>query len=98
MPFLRLMTFNMQLLPEIKVPVFDIALMPTSGNESEERAALIGDALAALPASEVPDVLVANEVFHEKARDALESRIKGIYPFILSRFEDPAWKALLTGL
>src|SRR5262245_24262995 len=96
MPFLRVMTFNMQLLPEIEVPVFQVQMMPTSGNESEERAAIIGDAIAALPPDELPDVLIGNEVVNEDARKALVQRLSPLYGNILPIFDDPSWQALMS--
>jgi hypothetical protein len=98
MTFLRVMTFNMQLLPQISTPIFDVQLMPTAGNESEERASLIGDAIAAMPDEERPDVLIGNEVFHEGGRNALHQRLKGFYPVIFPFFEDPLWVASLQVL
>lgn len=98
MPFLRVMTFNMQLLPEIEVPVFKIPLMPKSGNESKEKAGIIGDAIAALPPDELPDVLIGNEVVHEGARQELIQRLSPLYGNIIPIFEDPAWLGVMSAI
>ena len=74
MTFLRVMTFNMQLMPQISEPIFDVQHMPTAGNESGERASLIGDAIAAMPDDERPDVLIGNEVACEEQTTVLEQR------------------------
>lgn len=89
MPFLRVMTFNMQLLPGFDVPIVGIHMGPASGAESESRAHRICDAFDLVPADDLPDVLVGNEVFHEKARDVLRERLAPRYPHMVEMFPDP---------
>jgi hypothetical protein len=59
--FLRLMTFNIQLLPSVP-------LSSSPGNEAETRAYNVGTAIAALDPDERPDVIAFNEVFSEPGR------------------------------
>lgn len=73
MPALRVMTFNVQMLPLAAMVVLG------SSDDAVERADRVVDAILSLPADEQPDVIAFNEVFHEDARDRLIDRLTG-YP------------------
>ncbi|MFO1091275.1 MAG: endonuclease/exonuclease/phosphatase family protein [Hyphomicrobiales bacterium] len=73
MPALRLMTFNVQMLP------LGAMLLTGKTNNAEERADTVAQAILSLPADEQPDVIVFNEVFDEDGRKRLVDRLTG-YP------------------
>lgn len=81
MSYLRLMTFNVQLLPSVPFSA-------SPGNEAESRAYAIGDAFDNLPDDERPDVVAFNEVFSEDGRDVLLSTLKPYYPHIIEKLDD----------
>ena len=81
MSYLRLMTFNVQLLPSVPGSA-------SPGEEAEDRAYAIGTGLKALTPEERPDVLVCNEVFSEDGRDELIRHLRPLYPTILSKLDD----------
>jgi len=88
---LRLMTFNVQLLPVIagvgagtvSVPAGIIGLIPGAASDSIERAEEVADDLLTIPPNERPDVLALNEVFSEDARDVLVNRLKPEWPHVI---------------
>ena len=82
MRYLRLMTFNVQLLPVIPL------ISPSPGDEAEVRASLIVDAFNALPVEELPDVVTFNEVFNEDAREILIKGMSTLYPNHIAKFDD----------
>lgn len=73
MPALRVMTFNVQMLPLAAMIVLG------ASDDAVERADRVVDAILSLPPDEQPDVIAFNEVFHEDARDRLIDRLTG-YP------------------
>ncbi len=81
MRYLRAMTFNVQLLP-------DIPFTSSPGNEAASRASAIGEAIAALPAEELPDIIAFNEVFNEDGRDVLLGHLKPLYSHIIEKLDD----------
>lgn len=70
---LRLMTFNVQMLP--------LAAMFITGqsDDAEERAERVAKAILGMPADEQPDVIAFNEVFDEDARDVLIDRLGSVW-------------------
>ncbi|MEJ3745538.1 hypothetical protein WEI85_19880 [Actinomycetes bacterium KLBMP 9797] len=82
MTFVRIMTFNVQLLPVIPV------VAPNPGDEAQERAAAVGSAIAGLPTHERPHLIAFNEVFNEDGRDELLKHLKPIYPHIIDKLDD----------
>lgn len=79
MPALRLMTFNVQLLPSV---------VTSSGGESEDRAERVVHALRALPPAEQPDIIALNEVFNEDGRDVLLDKLKPAYPHVAAKLDN----------
>jgi hypothetical protein len=79
---LRIMTFNVQLLPWLGSTV--------SGqtNDAEERAHGAADAIESLPNDDRPHVIAFNEVFDEDGRDVLLSRLSGLYPNYVKKIDD----------
>lgn len=69
MSALRLMTFNVQLLPLVAT-----ALGGTS-DDAEERAERVADAILSIPVNERPHVIAFNEVFNEGGRTVLKNRL-----------------------
>ena len=69
MSALRLMTFNVQMLPLIA--------LTTQGQSDDavERADRVADAILSIPVAERPDVIAFNEVFNEDGRDRLQDRL-----------------------
>jgi hypothetical protein len=69
MPALRLMTFNVQMLP----------LLATIGegvsDDAEVRAERVADAILSIPVNERPHVIAFNEVFNEDGRAVLKKRL-----------------------
>jgi hypothetical protein len=82
MSFVRMMTFNAQLLPVIPV------LHPSPGDEAVVRAAAIGTAIAALPPHELPHIIAFNEVFNEDGRVELLQHLSPLYPHIIDTLDD----------
>ncbi|WP_173923353.1 endonuclease/exonuclease/phosphatase family protein [Agromyces sp. Marseille-P2726] len=88
---LRLMTFNVQLLPVIagvgagtvSVPAGIAGLIPGSAADSIAQAEAVADDLLDIPPAERPDVLALNEVFSEDARDVLINRLKPEWPHVI---------------
>ncbi|MFD7698423.1 endonuclease/exonuclease/phosphatase family protein [Streptomyces sp. NPDC059805] len=81
MSFLKLMTFNVQLLPSVPGT-------SSPGNEAEERAHSVADALDSLSAEDRPHVIAFNEVFNEDGRDVLYDRLEPTYPHIAAKLDD----------
>lgn len=69
MSALRLMTFNVQMLPLIPLTVLG------QSDDAEERADRVADAILSIPVEERPDVIAFNEVFNEDGRDRLKDRL-----------------------
>lgn len=82
MNYLRLMTFNVQLLPVVPI------IAPSPGDEAESRAVAIVDAFKNLPAEELPDVVTFNECFNEDARKILINGLAGLYANHIAKFDD----------
>lgn len=88
---LRLMTFNVQLLPVIagvsegtvSVPFGIAGLLPGAAVDSIARAEAVADDLLDITPSERPDVLALNEVFSEDARDVLINRLSPEWPHVI---------------
>lgn len=88
---LRLMTFNVQLLPVIagvgegtvSVPAGLIGLLPGSASDSMTRAKAVADDLLDIAPQERPDVLALNEVFSEDARAMLVKRLEPEWPHVI---------------
>lgn len=88
---LRLMTFNVQLLPVIaglfegtvSVPQFLIGLFPKGAHDSIERAEAVAADLLAIPAPERPHVIGLNEVFSEDGRKVLLKRLAPVWPHVV---------------
>jgi endonuclease/exonuclease/phosphatase family metal-dependent hydrolase len=82
MPALRLMTFNVQMLPW--------AASTTRGhsNDAVQRAERVITALIAIPQEEQPDVICFNEVFDESGRDVLVEKLKPQWPHIEAKWSD----------
>ena len=66
MSALRLMTFNVQMLP------LAAALVSGTSDDAVERAERVANAILNLPTAEQPDVIAFNEVFSEDGRDKLQ--------------------------
>lgn len=79
---LRLMTFNVQMLPWIA----DVVGGTT--NDAEERADRVADAIFALPTWDWPDMIAFNEVFDEDGRKQLLSRLSGTWPHVIKKIHD----------
>lgn len=79
---LRVMTFNVQMLPWVAD-----ALHSTT-NDAPERADRVARALFALPVVDQPDVIAFNEVFDEDGRDRLRLRLSGRWPHIVDKIHD----------
>lgn len=79
---LRLMTFNVQMLPWIAD-----AIAGTT-NDAPERADRVVDAIEALPLDRRPHVIAFNEVFDEDGRDRLLQRLSGDWPHIHKKIDD----------
>jgi hypothetical protein len=79
---LRLMTFNVQMLPWIA----DVLAGTT--NDAPERADRVADAIEALPSDRRPHVIAFNEVFDEDGRDRLLQRLSGGWPHIHKKIDD----------
>ncbi|MCC6287936.1 MAG: endonuclease/exonuclease/phosphatase family protein [Chitinophagaceae bacterium] len=82
MRYLRLMTFNVQLLPVI--PIF----APSPGDEAELRASAIVDTFKKLPTDELPDVVTFNECFNEDARKIMIRGMSELYAHYIAKFDD----------
>jgi hypothetical protein len=79
---LRLMTFNVQMLPWIA----DVVGGTT--NDAPERADRVADAIFALPTWDWPDVIALNEVFDEDGREKLLARLSGTWPHVIKKIHD----------
>lgn len=75
MALLRIMTWNIQLLPGIQDP----------GEPYRDRARAAAAALLGLPRAEQPDVIVFNEVFNDPARHALVQKLRPEWPVVVPR-------------
>jgi hypothetical protein len=88
---LRLMTFNVQLLPVIaglfegtvSVPQFLIGLFPKGAQDSIDRAEAVAADLLTIPARERPHVIGLNEVFSEDGRKVLIERLEPVWPHVV---------------
>ncbi|NYG21177.1 hypothetical protein BJY17_001924 [Agromyces hippuratus] len=88
---LRLMTFNVQLLPVIagvsegtvSVPAGIAGLLPGGSADSIARAEAVAADLLKIKPKERPDVLALNEVFSEDARDLLIAELKAKWPHVI---------------
>lgn len=88
---LRLMTFNVQLLPVIagvgegtvSVPAGIAGLLPGGASDSIARAKAVAADLLKITPKERPDVLALNEVFSEDARDVLVDQLKPKWPHVI---------------
>ncbi len=88
---LRLMTFNVQLLPVIagvgagtvSLPAGVAGLIPGGAADSIAQAEAVADDLLKIKPAERPDVLALNEVFSEDARDVLITRLKPEWPHVI---------------
>ena len=69
MTALRLMTFNVQMLPLIA------AVGSGTSDDAVERAERVANAILDLPTKEQPDVIAFNEVFSEDGRDKLQEML-----------------------
>lgn len=82
MSALRLMTFNVQILPLIASVIQGIT------NDAEDRANRVADALLALPPDERPHVIAFNEVFDEDGRAVLLDRLRGTWKHVVKTIHD----------
>src|SRR5690349_13066459 len=88
---LRLMTFNVQLLPVIagvgagtvSVPAGIAGLIPGGAADSIAQAEAVANDLLKIKPAERPDVLALNEVFSEDARDVLVNLLKPEWPYVI---------------
>lgn len=81
MAALRLMTFNVHLPPAV------VAVPPNVEDTAVEDAKAIANAIQNLPIRDRPDVIAFNEVFHEKARDTLISKL-GKWPNVIKKLDN----------
>lgn len=79
---LRIMTFNVQMLPWIA----DAKAGTT--NDAPVRADRVAAAIFDLPPGEQPDVIAFNEVFDEDGRDRLLGRLSGKWSHIVKKIHD----------
>ncbi len=79
---LRLMTFNVQMLPWIAD-----AIAGTT-NDAPDRADVVADSIEALPPDRRPHVIAFNEVFDEDGRDRLLQRLSNDWPHIHQKIDD----------
>ena len=82
MQALRIMSFNVQLLPSIVNSANGVS------NRPEEIANTVADAILALPLAELPDVIAFNEVFNEDGRDQLMKRLRPGWPEVIEKLWD----------
>jgi hypothetical protein len=82
MSALRVMTFNVQLLPWIADATAGMT------NDAPERADRAADAIEGLAPDERPHVIAFNEVFDEDGRARLKSRLSGAWPNVIEKIDD----------
>jgi hypothetical protein len=88
---LRLMTFNVQLLPVIagvaagtvSLPGALVGLFPSSDSDAIARASAVAAELAAIPPLERPHVIGLNEVFSEDGRNVLLTQLEPLWPHVI---------------
>ncbi|MEZ5661098.1 MAG: endonuclease/exonuclease/phosphatase family protein [Burkholderiaceae bacterium] len=82
MPALKIMTFNVQMLP--------LTAQAVSGQSdiAEQTADRVADAIFGLPATEQPDVIAFNEVFNEDGRAQLLKRLRPVWPAVIDKLWD----------
>jgi hypothetical protein len=88
---LRVMTFNVQLLPvfagvvegTVSVPEGLIGLFPKSSADAIARAEAVAADLLAIPAAERPHVIGLNEVFSEDGRAVLVEQLTPVWPHVI---------------
>jgi hypothetical protein len=88
---LRLMTFNVQLLPVIagliegtvSLPQFLVGLFPKGAQDSIERAEAVAAGLLTIPTLRRPHVIGLNEVFSEDGRAVLIDRLAPVWPHVV---------------
>ena len=81
MAALRLMTFNVQMLPLIPLTV------QGQSDDAVERADRVAEAILSIPVSERPHVIAFNEVFNEDGRDRLKTRL-GNWPNMVVKIDN----------
>ena len=93
---LRLMTFNVQLLPviagvgagTISIPAAVLGLLPGTVADSKAQARRVAEDLLDIPPGERPDVLALNEVFSEDARQVLLDELSGDWPHVIESIHE----------
>ena len=93
---LRVMTFNVQLLPliagvlegRVSVPAAALGRFPRGDLDSNERASLVANDLVSIPDAERPDVIALNEVFNEDGRQVLLDALTPIYPHCVASIQE----------
>src|SRR3954464_7123253 len=76
---LRLMTFNVQLMP---------AVVTSQGSEAVARATNVVNAIRSLPADEQPDIISFNEVFSEDGREVLYAGLRLAWPHVAYKLDN----------
>ena len=82
MSVLRLMTFNVQILPLLG------QLAQGQSDDAEDRANRVSTALLAIPPHDRPHVIAFNEIFSEPGRDVLINRLQGEWNHIIQTIHD----------
>ena len=94
---LRLMTFNVQLLPliagvldgTVSVPEAVVGLFPKSSTDAIARATAVAQDLLAIPPAERPHVIGLNEVFSEDGRKVLLQQLEPVWPYVIKSVYEP---------
>jgi Endonuclease/Exonuclease/phosphatase family len=81
MSALRLMTFNVQILPLVALKV------QGQSDDAVERADRVADAILSFPVAERPDVIAFNEAFNEDGRYRLKDRLSS-WPNMVVRIDN----------
>ena len=79
---LRIMTFNVQMLPWLADE------FKGTTNDAPERANQVAKALFAIPPVDQPDIVAFNEVFDEDGRAGLKVRLSGKWPHVIEKIHD----------
>ena len=93
---IRVMTFNVQLLPWLARQLGNAPLLGSPGGGGPDelspgaRANAVATAILTLPLRSQPDIVVFNEVFDEAGRKTLLRRLKGRYPHFIKKLEHPS--------
>lgn len=93
---LRLMTFNVQLLPVIagvsagtvSIPAAVVGLLPGTVADSKAQARRVAADLLDISPEERPDVLALNEVFSEDGRQVLLDELSGVWPHVIESIHE----------